>query len=307
MATMRHESTGSQVDLYGRTMLGRSPLATVRLAASGASHEHATIQWNGADWVLRDLSSRNGTRVNGTLLIGKDWPLRAGDILVFGDPEEQWHWLDGSGPEPAAVAEDGTAVRGKGGLLILGEPDVPHASVYQRADHWEIDVDGELRTVTDGETICVGGRNFVLSFPDAGAIDAATRSLLQERTVAAARATLRVSADEEHVDLVFHTTKGTTQMRSRTFHYMLLTLARARLADRENGISPGEAGWVYVDELATKLQTTIEKLNVDIHRARGALAKLKLFEDPDGLVQRRSGAGQIRLGIGQVAVETFEQ
>lgn len=42
-------------------VLGRSPESTIRIPDDYASSRHAVLRKNGSDWVVEDLSSRNGT------------------------------------------------------------------------------------------------------------------------------------------------------------------------------------------------------------------------------------------------------
>src|SRR5262245_52122287 len=108
MATLRNVVTGRELSLRARNLIGRAARADVRLLGGGSSKEHATIQWDGSRWILHDVGSRNGTRVNGTLLLGQSWPLVVGDELTFGDPDERWSWVDGMAPRAAAGRADGT-------------------------------------------------------------------------------------------------------------------------------------------------------------------------------------------------------
>ena len=98
MATIRNVETGREVRLWGRSLVGRSPSADLKLAGKGTSNEHATILWDGEHWVVRDLTSRNGTHVNRMLLVSQSCRLNEGDELVFGDPAERWSWVDGAPP-----------------------------------------------------------------------------------------------------------------------------------------------------------------------------------------------------------------
>ena len=79
----------------------------------------------------------------------------------------------------------------------------------------------------------------------------------------------------------------------------MLTLARERLAD--TGASPGERGWIDREELCRKLGTTREKLAVDVHRVRKDFSDLKIHRAED-VIERRTGTGELRLGIDQVEV-----
>ena len=63
--------------------LGRSSSNAVQLADASVSREHAELVRDGAEWSLRDLGSRNGTRVNGEE--ATDWqPVKPGDWIEVG-------------------------------------------------------------------------------------------------------------------------------------------------------------------------------------------------------------------------------
>lgn len=46
------------------TLIGRSVHSDIKLTDTGISREHATITWEGSVYVLEDLQSTNGTKVN---------------------------------------------------------------------------------------------------------------------------------------------------------------------------------------------------------------------------------------------------
>jgi pSer/pThr/pTyr-binding forkhead associated (FHA) protein len=46
------------------TLIGRSVHSDVTLTDTGISREHVTITWEGESFILEDLQSTNGTRVN---------------------------------------------------------------------------------------------------------------------------------------------------------------------------------------------------------------------------------------------------
>jgi hypothetical protein len=64
------------------TRIGRGSDADIRLDDPGVSRHHAEVRVSGADVVLRDLGSTNGTYVNGTLVA--EQPLRDGSVLTIG-------------------------------------------------------------------------------------------------------------------------------------------------------------------------------------------------------------------------------
>jgi pSer/pThr/pTyr-binding forkhead associated (FHA) protein len=65
-------------------ILGRSRNCDCVLAEPSVSRRHAELRHDAGRWLLRDLGSRNGTRVNGARLLGET-EVAAGDRVSFGD------------------------------------------------------------------------------------------------------------------------------------------------------------------------------------------------------------------------------
>jgi len=65
------------------TTLGRGDRADVVLADSAISAEHARVERVGRRWVVTDLGSTNGTRVNEAVVRGRA-ALAEGDVLALG-------------------------------------------------------------------------------------------------------------------------------------------------------------------------------------------------------------------------------
>ncbi len=68
----------NQVNTIGRTMDNDIPLND-----SFLSGEHAMLQWDGQTWLLDDLESTNGTRLNGQEVV-QPTPLDYGDTIQVG-------------------------------------------------------------------------------------------------------------------------------------------------------------------------------------------------------------------------------
>jgi len=66
-----------------RVVVGRSPDCDCVVPEDCASRRHAEIWREGGRWFLRDLGSRNGTRVNGMRVAGRV-EIRAGDRVSLG-------------------------------------------------------------------------------------------------------------------------------------------------------------------------------------------------------------------------------
>lgn len=77
---------GSAFDLLEGALLGRGDAVDIRLEDGFASTRHAQIVRQGDIYVIEDLSSTNGTYLNGELLSGPQ-PLHVGDRIRIGDSE----------------------------------------------------------------------------------------------------------------------------------------------------------------------------------------------------------------------------
>ena len=66
--------------------IGRSPECDLTIADMTVSRVHATLERTADGWLLTDLSSTNGTRVNGWRARGRV-PVKAGDVVSFGNAQ----------------------------------------------------------------------------------------------------------------------------------------------------------------------------------------------------------------------------
>jgi pSer/pThr/pTyr-binding forkhead associated (FHA) protein len=75
-----------------RIVLGRAASADVRIPSPTVSETHASVQLRGNDWVLTDLGSRNGTKLNGQRLPPeRSRKLQDGDLLELGNYVLSFH------------------------------------------------------------------------------------------------------------------------------------------------------------------------------------------------------------------------
>jgi hypothetical protein len=200
---------------------------------------------------------------------------------------------------------------------------VEHAVIAWNGEAWEVrDLGSRNGTFVDGQQLPAGGRKtlvagarlgfglaepvWVLADDEPPATPRATNAM---RTVGLepqfdlAHLTTRfeVSADEEHVALVLVQGSAELRLLPRAFNYVLLTLARASLDDRKAGGPDGEEGWRYADDLARELGMEVERMNVDIFRARKQLAEARV-RGAAALVERRPTTHQLRLGVRRLEV-----
>lgn len=76
-------SSGERIALGDQTVsVGRLPECEVALSDANVSRRHAEVRPSGDGWVVVDLGSTNGTRVNGVRIA--EQRLRGGDVVTFG-------------------------------------------------------------------------------------------------------------------------------------------------------------------------------------------------------------------------------
>ncbi len=305
MAELIQAVTGAVEQLAHRQIVGRSSACQIRLDDPRVSGEHAAILWDGHRWSLRDLSSRNGTWLDGQRLEPSEVAyLESGSRVGFGGPQPAWEVASIRPPGPTATWSDGL-VEGDGDLLALPNEEDPEVLVYLREDSqwvWE-GPDGTTPCGAD-ETVEVRGIDYELQLP------IPLPETLEARPLTCALSSVklhfRVSSDEEHVELTVHTGRAVLPLGARAHHYLLLTLARARADDlgRDPNAPPSALGWVYREALTQMLRVETSSLNVAIHRARKELDAIGV-RGAAGIVERRRSTGQVRLAAVRVQVESM--
>jgi pSer/pThr/pTyr-binding forkhead associated (FHA) protein len=292
MATLRNVADGREVPVSAQVRVGRARDAGLRLEHPLVSTEHALIRFSEEGWEVKDLGSRNGTIVDGVSVpAGTSARVDIGSHIVFGDDAETWEMVDAEAPGLLAISlADGRVVRGKDGMLVLPDRDAPECSVYRRGE-FVLERDEKVEPIADGDVITVGGEQLRVQLPmtvEGTPLHAAQLAL------ATARFRFKVSRDEETVVIeVLH--RGRTIVLDSHWHgYVLLTLARLRLA--------GD-GWVTRDRLLKMLRMDVNGLNVAIHKAREQLLAAGI-EDAAAIVEVRRG--QRRFGTDRFEVLPLE-
>lgn len=308
MGTLKRDAPGEVYFLRSRSLIGRSSTCDVRLDEARISGEHACLGWTGAGWELRDLGSKNGTFVRGRRLApGERALLAAGDGFTLagaGADAPGLTLVEAAPPVASARRVAGGAVRAAAsGLLVLPDEEHPRLSLVE--DHegrWVLESDGEVRAAVDREIVVVDGEAWSLDLPaPAGAtVDAAAGGARSAcPLLEAVTARFHVSRDEERVEITIAHPGGQISLPARSHHYLLLLLARARLADA--GAAPAAQGWRDRDELCRMLAADEQRLNVDVCRARKDFVAAGI-QGGANVVERRPGTGRMRLGISRVEV-----
>lgn len=120
-------------------VLGRSPGCDMPIPSTGASRRHAHVCWEQEGIVIRDLSSTNGTFVNGEKLAGAR-TLKPGDRIMIGDRSVTFCQVDpalsGDGEAPTDTdtvlfAQGGGAIGGDGNAFEGNLAEIPTFAIVQ--------------------------------------------------------------------------------------------------------------------------------------------------------------------------------
>jgi hypothetical protein len=275
------------------------------------SGEHAVLRWTGREWELHDLGSRNGTLVDGRRLVaGERVALARGAVIAFGQADNAWQLIDDASPTIIAVPSDGgEAICAGNDLLALPSEEDPDAVIYRDSGgDWVLEQGGESARIADRRAVRVNGREFVLRVPDLIAATWDTNSPSPHLATLTFR--FAVSRDEEYIALSARDDHHVIDLGARAHHMVLLTLARNRLEDRKSRSAGGEGkerapesseGWMYQDELATKLAMDEPHLNVAVFRCRRQLAEAGIT-GAASVIERRRPTREVRLGVSRIEI-----
>jgi hypothetical protein len=209
MAALRKTATGYKVMLESEHVVGRvtAPRCSLTLSEPYVSGVHAMLRWNGHEWELKDLSSRNGTFVDGRRISPSVVErVRKGSRIAFGRVEQEWELVDEQAPAVMAVPLDGgEPVLLEGELLPLPSSSDPSSTIYRTAaGSWILEhPDGSTVPATHAQTFEAGGRLwrfccFEMSPATIGAPGVAIDAVPDIHDV---HLTFSVSRDEEYVHL----------------------------------------------------------------------------------------------------------
>lgn len=299
MARLQVLDTGEPLDLTIRHLVGRSRKCLLHLRETNVSSTHAELSWDGEHWRIRDLGSRNGTYVDGRRLApGELVRLAPGTGLGFGSVTPSHRLLDLDAPRLLAFGPGGTHIADEHGVLCLPDPESCEGMVLR--DHerrWVFENEAGTQLLEHEDVVVVDGARYEIHLPT---IAAETRDVGEPLcSVSPSEDVLefRVSRDGEHVDLTVHHEGKSVQLQPRAHLFVLLELARVRLADvAQAHLGPPDHGWIYREDLLRMLGIDSALLNLWVFRARQQFAQAKLAVT-ERLIERREGARQLRIGV----------
>lgn len=303
MARLKQKSNGLEHQLTAEFSVGRGSESSLRLEDPMVSGRHAIVRWSGTGWTLRDLASTNGTFLDGKPVgAGRTVDLVKGSRVAFGNEHEVFVLLDSTPPQARARSENGQEVVSDHGMLMLPDSENPDVMVFlSESGTWLAEYgDGTREPVRPGSEIRVNGQTWQLSVPTVLAPTVQSADALFNLHSSTLR--FHVSCNEETVSVeLLHRDQRRT-LDARTHLYVILTLARARLADQADPtIQVSEHGWRDIEELLDQLKIDESHFNVAIFRARRQFAKADVPGATE-LVERRKGERKIRIGAANIEI-----
>jgi hypothetical protein len=305
MASLVEIATRQSHPLQAEHLVGRAPTCALRLDPRYVSAQHAQIRWTGQRWELKDLSSRNGTFVDGNRVeAGEPVSLAKGTRVSFGQAEEAWELADDGPPSVMAVPLDGGApTLMSSEILALPSADNPLVTLYRDvAAGWVLEhPDESTQPIRNLQVFEAGGRWWRFCCHD----DA---SLTTHATAPMAifirnlELLFDVSRSEDHVALSIRCNGRVVSLGAHERYFMLLTLARRRLADQETGLPDDECGWVCpAEEYPHDPRMAACQLALDVHRIRQKLSEHGVA-DFGNIFERRQPTREVRIGTGKVTI-----
>jgi pSer/pThr/pTyr-binding forkhead associated (FHA) protein len=302
MAELQEANGTRRCVLTPEHLIGRGPQCALRLTGNYVSSQHAVIRWFGHGWELLDRGSRNGTQLNGAPAEpGRAYRMSKGAVITFGHQQERWVLADISEPQVMVVAIGSGEARVEHlGMIGIPSNENPECTIFLDVDGaWKLeDADGALVELHDNQSFEARGQQYRFSRPSSNELTESVEPTTGEP------ATLHfvVSSDEDFVELTLEYHNRSIALGSRAHNYLLLTLARHKLAELSAGIPEASSGWMDKDQLACGLRITPPQVDGEIFRIRKHFASHGLQESTT-IIERRARTKQIRLGLGRVRVD----
>lgn len=196
----------------------------------------------------------------------------------------------------------GRAIAGINGVIGVPSAEDPRSTVYRDVDgHFKLEHSDEpLRTLFDGDRFELDGRFFRFVRPNAvGTTQTADQTMPPSGEPLLV---FSVSSDEEFVALGVQVGERRVDLGARSHNYLLLTLARARLADIAPAVPESARGWMYKEDLADALKVSAPQIDGEVFRIRHHFGVHGLAEAAT-IIERRPRTRQLRIGIRNFRIE----
>ncbi len=308
MSILKNISTHNKLVLKNYHTVGRSKTSALCLPHQDISKNHAAIAWENGAWYLKDYS-RNGTMVGQKLYHHQTAKLEKDAIIRFGsDSQDTWQLTSDTAPTSYLIGTDKELQLIKLDQDHIAYPDAenPLVSFFKSPSMiWMIDDNESTRRLIHGTQYLIEDKQwtFFENEPMAETFDHA--SVTRE-----ARLDCYLSADEETVEIKIVINDLEMSLGEKVYNFLLLLLARQRLADKAADLPEREQGWLFVEPLLGDLskelfrEVDVYYFNVMIHRFRDHVKQLKpyghLFTN---IIERKRGKIRLNYSIIRIIKE----
>ncbi len=305
LAILENYETKEKILLRSHHVFGReSTNSNTLLKNRDASRVHASIRWDESLWKILD-HSRNGTWIDGKrMAIQQSVPLKVGNIIQFGGAKASaWKVMDLEKPRPALFPlETNQPIILLESFQALPSDQSHEISLYRsHEEQWMSESEEGVVVLREGDLVSAGGmawRFLNASVSEATKQEIAGNAFDKESP----HFSFQVSRNEEHVSVKLFHSGETFDLGERTHHYLLLTLARQRLKDAQEGCDLHDQGWIEFHQLSRLLGLDYSYLNNQVFRIRkqvaGALQKSRSL--PSQVIERR--VGELRFGFSKLKI-----
>ncbi|MFK8050965.1 MAG: FHA domain-containing protein [Halioglobus sp.] len=278
------------------------------------SRIHASLEWNGQEWLVRDLSS-NGTWIDSKKLIpNQSQPIVLGERLSFGTEDDgNWIFCDDDAPRSLlqGLGPDTESLELEQYLFLPNEQKPEMVLIYsQDKKRWSrvpfaLASQPQSETVLKHEDVIVCGdqrwRFFLAGTVDNTEVNEQVESSLEDFEFV-----FGLSLDEENTMLQLENQKQIVNLGERSHHYLLLHLARQRALEAQHGLDQKSQGWINSEQLMKDLGLEMAHINILIYRARKQLSQsLNGSLRSENLVER--GKGRVRFGYPRFRIYKGQQ
>lgn len=299
----------TEICLYRDHIFGRDLRCSSVLKSNAVSRFHARISWNGENWCLRDLGSRNGTYVNGRLLTSEGvYYLALGDIILFGDFEEKFFFTENSPPESCLIFAENDGSEAKiplTHLLPLPSVERPVSTIFagKMGDFYLETESGEILPLQHAVPFYVEDRIYTPYFenPPDESPQTDTSEMRGSGSALATFLEILVSPDEESAEIKFHKGNEVISLTHKVHFYLLAYLARKRIEEAErdeaslNDSKDDGYGWIDCEIICKDLMMYRDHLGQQVFRIRQDFKAI----DPliaEKIIDRRL-RGKMRIGF----------
>jgi hypothetical protein len=299
----------TEICLFRDHIFGRDLRCSSVLKGNAVSRFHARISWNGENWCLRDLGSRNGTYVNGRLLATEGvFYLNPGDVILFGDFEEKYLFSERTPPESCLIYAGNDGVEKKVSLthlLPLPSMERPVATIFagKNGGYFLETESGELLPLQHAVPFFVEEIKYTPFFENPP--DESPQTDTSEMTGSSSAhinfLEILVSPDEESAEVRFHKGNEVFSLNHKVHFYLLAYLARKRIEEseaQENTLKEtkdDDNGWIDCEVISKELMMNRDHLGQQVFRIR------QEFKSIDPLIAEkiidRQLRGKMRIGF----------